>query len=286
MNTNVFTYSLLRYVHSVSAGEALNVGILFIFPEQQRVQFLYPTKLSRLSRSYHGFPDFLVKANLKGISQKAQRITKQWNLFYDEIISQPDLFVSREFLLEDATALQFSEFRTGILDEYDAYGEIIEMYYKLYFSNYDEQSVKRTLHNEEYIRKKLDAIIKREKKIQQYIQKDVKIEANNGLSLMFDYCWQNHQQHLIKPLSFDLEKLDVIQEKSAKIFGYLALLEQTAKDENYKFDLLVTRPTNPNLYKAYDNALKILELIPTDKEIVEEDKFVAYTEKIRDEIVG
>lgn len=97
------------------------------------------------------------------------------------------------------------------------------MYYKVYFSNYDEQSVKRTLHNEEYIRKKLDAIIKREKKIQQYIQKDVKIEANNGLSLMFDYCWQNHQQHLIK-LSFDLEKLDVIQEKSAKIFGYLALL--------------------------------------------------------------
>ena len=39
MNTNIFTYSLLRYVHSASSGEALNGGLLFIFPEQKQVIF-------------------------------------------------------------------------------------------------------------------------------------------------------------------------------------------------------------------------------------------------------
>ena len=75
------------------------------------------------------------------------------------------------------------------------------------------------------------------------MQRDIIVESPE-LTLEFDYGWQNHQKHLIKPLAFDLETVEGIQEKSAPNFGYLTLLNQTAKDNNYTFDILVSRPSS------------------------------------------
>jgi hypothetical protein len=66
---------------------------------------------------------------------------------------------------------------------------------------------------------------------------------------------------LIKFLAFDLETEDEIQEKSARNYGYLTLLNQTAKNKNYTFDILVSRPSSKNLFASCDRVLRVLELI-------------------------
>ena len=284
MNTNIFTYSLLRYVHSASSGEALNVGILFIFPEQKQVIFHAPNKLSRLSHTYQNFSEWLVKAHLKGIKQKAQKVSNDWNLFSDEILKDQRAFIAREFLLEDATALQFSDLRVGILDT-DDYEGLAKSYYELYFGDYEEQEQKEHQRNEKYISQKLyKNIIAKSKDVEQYLQKDIIVESPE-LTLKFEYGWQNLKKHLIKPLAFDLETEEGIQEKSARNFGYLTLLNQTAKEKNYIFDILVSRPSSKKLFTSYDRALRVLESVPTSKKIIEEPQFDDYSGEIVGHIV-
>jgi hypothetical protein len=50
-------------------------------------------------------------------------------------------------------------------------------------------------------------------------------------------------QHLVKPLSLDLATEEGIQEKAARNYGYLALMNQTAQEHNYTFDILISRPS-------------------------------------------
>ena len=284
MNTNIFTYSLLRYVHSASSGEALNVGILFIFPEQKQIIFHAPQKLSRLSHTYQNFSEWLVKAHLKRMKQKAQQVSSDWNLFSDEILKDQRAFIAREFLLEDATALQFSDLRVGVLDT-DDYNGLAKSYYELYFGDYEEQEQKEYQRNEKYITQRLyKNIISKSKDVEQYLQKDIIVESPE-LTLKFDYAWQNHQKHLIKPLAFDLETEEGIQEKSARNFGYLTLLNQTAKNKNYTFDILVSRPSSKDLFASYDRALRVLESVPTSKKIIEEPQFDDYSGEIVGQIV-
>jgi hypothetical protein len=59
-------------VHSASSGEALNVGILFIFPEQKKVVFhalLNFQAIACLSK----LSEWLVKAHKKALSKKPKR---------------------------------------------------------------------------------------------------------------------------------------------------------------------------------------------------------------------
>jgi len=105
------------------------------------------------------------------------------------------------------------------------------------------------------------------------------------LTLKFEYAWQNHQQHLVKPLSLDLATEDGIQEKAARNYGYLALLNQTAQENNYTFDILVSRPTEKRLYSSYDKGLRVLESVPTSKKIIEETNIEEYSGEIVGQIV-
>ena len=90
---------------------------------------------------------------------------------------------------------------------------------------------------------------------------------------------------MVKPLAFDLETEDGIQEKSARNFGYLTLLNQTAKEKNYIFDILVSRPSSKKLFTSYDRALRVLESVPTSKKIIEEPQFDDYSGEIVGHIV-
>jgi len=74
-------------------------------------------------------------------------------------------------LLEDATALQFSEIRVGVCYT-ENIGEIAQSYYDLYFGDYEEIVPKENQRNEKYISQKLfKSIIAKSKDVEQYLKK-------------------------------------------------------------------------------------------------------------------
>lgn len=79
MNKQTFKYSLLRYRHSYFLAEEVNIGILFFFREEGKLEFLYPNRLQRISRLYPDFNINFLKKYLNAFDKQAQKLTKQFS---------------------------------------------------------------------------------------------------------------------------------------------------------------------------------------------------------------
>src|SRR5688572_9077994 len=111
MNKN-FTYSLLQYHHSLVLGEAINVGILFQFPEEERVEFV-SGNATRLKAIYPDFDLTVYNYLIKSIERK---LIETNNSIFTSVISKSDFkkFISSSILPEDATVLQFKDPTTAL----------------------------------------------------------------------------------------------------------------------------------------------------------------------------
>ena len=94
------------------------------------------------------------------MKQNAQQVSSDWNLFSDEILKDQRAFIAHEFLLEDATALQFSNLRVGVLDT-DDFNGLAKSYYELYFGDYNDHEAKGNKRNEEYSGGVVNDIVRR-----------------------------------------------------------------------------------------------------------------------------
>ncbi len=227
------------------------------------------------------------------------------------LISDVSKIIANEFLLPDSNSLFFTKSSYG---EYDNIEGIVKYYRKRYFETYDlianqsseatsnknylieENTIKTRIKNE-YLVSETDFFVQKEEKhnekyLVSLLDKTLRLKANNeqDLSLFeknykiegklvttkFDYIWQNGTANLVKSISLDLKQKRSIQQKSVRWYGELSQLTANSKINNYRFDLLVSRPKNKQLFTAYDKALKVLENIETNKKIIEENDIEEY----------
>ncbi|MCU0353576.1 MAG: DUF3037 domain-containing protein [Cytophagales bacterium] len=285
MNNGTYTYSILQYIHSQAIGEVVNIGLLCIFPSHGKVVFRHAESLSRPKTLYPAFPESLVKSYLKAFLQKSTDINQQWPLFGNALSRNgAATFIQEEFLYKDDSALQFSEPRTGVL--YAEESKVVDALYEQYLGRFHHKTTLPIRHNETYILRSYRKLLQaKDEEITKYLKTNYAITEK--ASLKFEIAWQNKSLHLVKPLSFDLSTAQEIQVKSAAYLGYLTALEEAARKQNYTFDFLVTSPQlpQPDLKKAYQNALDMLRISNTPKEIIEEKDLERYTEKTIAEIV-
>lgn len=132
-------------------------------------------------------------------------------------------------------------------------------------------------HNEGFILKQFtDQITRRQIVIEHRMSRNKLIEVK-GVRLNFDLSWKNSSVHLVKPISFDLKEDRDIQNKSATFFGYLDLLTDHARLNDYTFDLLIGKPQDESLKGAYEDALYVLDRAHAPKAIITEEKLEEYS---------
>lgn len=283
MNKKVFQYSLLQYKHSLTLNEAVNVGILFYFPEDLAIHFV-PGALNRVKAIYDETDNAVLTHLLKVIDKK---IKDQSDLFRAENF-KPNLkkHIHSTVLNEDSTVLQFADPVIAV-NTFKTYQQAIDEYTKLLLPGHNELITREKRHSESYLVKKLTKLLSKDKDVEQRLEKN-KVIKTDKFELKFELGWQNGSYNLVKSISFDLSDEHAIQSKSAQYFGFLTLLNEHdyIETHNYKFDLLVLRPQNRNLFKAFDNALTILEKVDAPKEIITEDKIKTYSERILSELEG
>jgi hypothetical protein len=132
----IFEYSILKYRHSLLIEESMSIGLLFFFPEEEKIEFHCPTSLSRISHSYPGCDLKGLKLYLNYISKKVSSINKKKKEYFNSLFSPSFEDILKEILVPDDSALYFSIPKPGIYDESD---EIVDFYYRscLNFLNYD-----------------------------------------------------------------------------------------------------------------------------------------------------
>ena len=275
-------YSILQYKHSIVAGESLNVGILFSFPKIERVVYV-SGNLKRIKSLY---PDFDIHLPLKINSSINEKLIKlqstESNLFSKPIIytarSEDSLkdYIKRNILLEDASSLQFSDPKAAV-NIFKDIQKTIDEYCRIFLP---ESELKKNVHkhNENFILKQFSEQITKKNIVIEHRFIRNKLVETSGVNLNFDFAWQNGITHLIKPISFDLTEEREIQTKSVQYYGYFNLLEEYAKRNQFKFDLLLWKPQDERLHKSYQNAIEIIDKSKAPKEIYTEDRLSEYTD--------
>jgi hypothetical protein len=187
-----------------------------------------------------------------------------------------DQFIEKEILIKDSTALQFSKTLSSVLFSEDL-NIVKENYYQLYLSHYNIEEKVYQRHDERFILREFRKTINQVgANFEKHLIKGKVVESDR-VSQKFEYAWQNGSLNLIKPLSFDLSEKSIINEKAILYYGTLNFLSDVAQTENFRFDLLVSKPQTKNLFKAYENALGIIRESTAPIKIIEENELKKYT---------
>lgn len=286
MNKGTFTYALLQYRHSQILGEVLNIGLVAFFPAEQKLTFIYPDKLLRLRFAYPNLPEKTIKSYLKYFEERVADLNQQHSFFSRNYLEHSlERLLNEEFIAPDSSSLQFGNFKTAVLYTSDT-NKIVDQLYNLYFSVFQVHETHTGRVDESVLLKKYtnylksllpnDQLLKDTKGV--FIDYAVNSNSDHN-SFKFDIAWKApNNLHLVKPISFDLLKADAIQRKSVQYFGQFILLEETAENNNYLFDVILAKPKKKGLSKAYDNAIRLLEK-PNRVSLIEQDGLDQYAKE-------
>jgi hypothetical protein len=127
----IFSYSVLRFRPSYLLEEQINIGLLFVFPSEQKVVFLRPNNLNRVQLFYPNADIIILEKYLKSFEQKARNLSVH-DYHLDNIF--------KTFIPIDASNLYLTSSKSGHYSDIDT---TLNYYKKEYFSIYNNQSSKR-----------------------------------------------------------------------------------------------------------------------------------------------
>lgn len=281
-----YIYSVLQYRHSQTLGEVLNIGVLVYVPSIKRLYFIYPEKLIRLRFTYPNLSEKTIKAYLKSFAEKIHSLNERSELFIDYGLDKSlNFFAETELIPQDASTLQFTDSRKG-LEFANNVDTLIRDLYNSYLLAFAESIGHTNQLNEDALLSKYKGLLKEFDKghkseivkTSNRIYYDYTIDVDEQKHFKFDIAWQNGSLNLVKPISFDVIKADTIINKAYRYFGQFTDLEKYATTHNYRFDLLIAKPQDKHLYKAYDTALELLYK-PDRVNIVLDKDLPDYTKK-------
>lgn len=290
MNTQTYTFSVLRYRHSQALGEVLNVAVLLYVRAQKQLHFIYPERLVRLKFAYPDISERTLRTYLRFFEQRAQQLTQKPELFaaYDLERQPLDHFIQQEFLQEDASALVFAPSKAGVFYG-DSIDKLIQYLNAAFLYPFEASGSGNTPMDETHLihryRKLLHEFLADAPKEEANLRENKKVEFHptahirEGKHLKFDFAWQNHTRNLVRPVSFDLKRRESIQRKAHQYYGQFMDpdVQSYAEKENCRFDLLLAKPRKKELFTVYDNAVKLLER-PDHVKLVPEEELTAYTQ--------
>lgn len=131
--TKPFSYRVLKYRPSYLLDERINLGLLFNFPEEEKLIFLAPENLERVAQFYPDANLSFLKRYLDGFKAKANELSVQ-NL------TKNHQKLIHNFIPIDANSFFFSESKNG---QYVDLKDIIRYYNKLYFDIYNIRKDKK-----------------------------------------------------------------------------------------------------------------------------------------------
>lgn len=283
-----FQYSVLKYRPSYLLDERINIGILFFYeseliyengPEiEKRLKFVFPKSLKRVSDVFpslaNGGKNITdIKRYLRGFQEVAEELCLK-EIIYDTNLEE---IIPSNFIIKDANSLFFSEVKSGFYLDID---DILSYYKDLYFRSYDGSYINRqkdTIIKKQFYNSLLELTTPNDLRLK-YFEESIYIDSKIDKS-RFEYKWQNGTTNLIKTLSFNLVDKHSIQRKAFNWNTAFHYISKISKYNNYQFDILVDRPTNSDLFKAYDNALEVLHDSEGNKKIIENDKIKDYAVK-------
>ena len=264
-----YTYTILRYIHDIATEEFVNIGILLVSPEGRFTGFRLRRKPNRLTQM---FSDFDRKHYATVINHLERQLVKRANNarglpFPERRASAQAVGVS--VIKEDDSAFQWSSMGSGTSADLQA---TLDQTYERLVEHHEEAQPTTSRSDKAVWRSFRDSL----KAAGHLPVLQPKTVSTRDDEIEFQHTWKNGVWHCFEPLSFDLQKPRLIQQKAHTWLGGLTSVCEAAEDLRVYF--LVGQPRSASLALSYERALAILRKVPVDHCIFsEEDKaqFVA-----------
>lgn len=270
-----YTYSVLRYVHDVTSGEFVNVGVALYAPQARYLSAMCRPTYGRLNKVFPGMNGEHFKALMRHIQNSFEA---QGERFANELaLASPAgvMEIAQSVLPKDDSSLQWSPAGSGRTDDP---AQALEKLFNRMVMRYEERQPSSSRTDDDVWRHfKRD--LEEQKILQHFQPKTIAVQDDE---IEFQHSWKNGKWHCLEPISFDLVAADSIKDKAHRWLGQLASVKDAV--DPFKVYLLVGAPQQENLQPAFQNAMSILGKIPGDREIVLEKDALDWAARIAGEV--
>lgn len=274
-NQYAYTYTVLRYVHDVTSGEFVNVGVALYAPQARYLGALCRTTYGRLNKVFPGVNAEHFKSLMRHIQnrfeERGERISSELQLTSPSGVIE----IAQSVLPKDDSSLQWSPGGSGRTDEPEQALE--KLFGRMVMRYEDKQTSSNRTDDDVWRHFKRD--LEEQRILQHFQPKTISVQDDE---IEFQHSWKNGKWHCLEPISFDLAAPDSIRDKAHRWLGQLASV-QGAPDP-FKVYLLVGAPQQESLQPAFQNAMSILRKIPGEKEIVLEQDALNLAARIAGEV--
>jgi len=272
-----YTFTVLRYVHDITTGEFVNVGVALYAPEVKYLGAICTPRYGRLSKVFLDIDGDHFRSLMRFIQgcfeEQSEKLRQSVLSFID--VPQSVMEIARSILPPDDSSLQWSEAGGGITDDPSTtleglYDRMVQRYEeKAKLPSRDDEEVWRHYKRELEVRHVLAHL--RPKRI---IAKDDDYE--------FQHARENKLWHLYEPMSFDLLQAYSIVDKANRWLGRGFNLKDSP--DRFKLYILLGEPRDERLMSAFAKAKNILNKMPVEKDFVSEHEAADFSEELASDI--
>ena len=274
-NQYAYTYTVLRYVHDVTSGEFVNVGVALHAPQAHYLSALCRTTYGRLNKVFPGVNAEHFKALMRHIQnsfeERGERLSSELQLTSPSGVIE----IAQSVLPKDDSSLQWSPSGSGRTDDP---AQALEKLFNRMVMRYEDKQTSSNRTDDDvwrHFKKDLEG-----QRILQYFQpKTISVQDDE---IEFQHSWKNGKWHCLEPISFDMATADSIRDKAHRWMGQLASVQGAA--DAFKVYLLVGAPQQESLQPAFLRAMSMLQRIPGEKEIVLEKDAPGLAARIAGEV--
>lgn len=274
-NQYSYTYTVLRYIHDVTSGEFVNVGVALHAPQARYLSAMCRPTYGRLSKVFPGLNAEHFKALMRHIQnsfeERGERLSNELQFTSPSGV----LEIAQSVLPKDDSSLQWSPSGSGRTDDP---AQALEKLFNRMVMRYEDKQASSNRTDEDvwrHFKKDLET----RKVLQHFQPKTISVQDDE---IEFQHSWKNGKWHCLEPVSFDMASADSIRNKAHLWMGQLASVQGAA--DPFKVYLLVGAPQQENLQPAFQRAMSMLQRSPVDKEIVFEKDAPGLATRIAGEV--
>lgn len=223
-----YTYTVLRYVHDVATGEALNVGVVLHAPAVRYLGARIQQKYGRLTHAFPGMNGDVHRALMRQLQAAFDAAAERY-AHELPFSGQSDCLETRlhEVLRPDDSSLQWGCTGGGLTAEPAA--ELEHLYHR--FVALHDPAAPRHGRTDDAVWGRYRAPLQAAA-VLSHLQAHRVASQVEEIEVEFPNAWRNGQWHLLHPFSLDLVDPDNIREKSHKLIGQMAALRPALEGDH------------------------------------------------------
>ena len=259
MIKQAYSYTVLRYVHDVTTGEFINVGVALYAPGARYANATCRTTTKRLRSIFPSLGSDVFRSLIRTVQTRFDEL-------HGEIVSQLELRqytsvmeIAQSVIPMDDSSLQWAPMGSGLTS--DPATTLAQLYERFVTRHEDAATAHKRSDDQvwQHFSRELQ-----QQHLLEHFQPKTFTTADDEIK--FDRAWKNGVWHCLVPVSFDLASAESIREKAHKWLGQLA----SVGSSDLKPYFLVGEPSQSELKPVYQSALNILKKAPIEIEVIVE----------------